>query len=287
MTLNFSRLALGAVAASLLALPALAQSSDWAVVVNRSSAQFAIPADPHSSANSVILGAAAASGALHLDTADPSKSTLQFELRPADRVSSAAGSSAGDPAPADAQSRLIRFRSESVTVTPDGKLQFTGALMLTRIVRIEDLTASEDFSGPVEIGRHVVETTRQETFILPVPAADPRDPQGNPFLNVSTALKINVEDFPELYDEILSTNWPAVAQNVTCEASPSSGEDYAGTLCTGTQVQSRSIIRTATSFGEDYPGADTDSVQPANVVTLALHLRLVPQGAQLSAQSGQ
>ncbi len=284
---KFSRLVLSALAASLLALPAFAQSTDWKVDGNQSSAQIAIATRPHGSGNTVTLGAADASGALHLDNADLSKSAFQFELRPSSRVSAAAGSNAEDPAPADAQSSLIRFHSESATLTSDGQLKVTGTLTVTRVVRIVDLTANEGYSGPVEIGSRVVESSREESFILPISAADLPNPQGKPFLDLSSALKINAEDFPELYDELLSTNWPAKAEGLNCEAAPSSSEDYAGALCTGTDVQSRSIVRTATSFGEDYPGDSANSVQPANVVTLALHLHLAPQGTQLSAKNGQ
>jgi hypothetical protein len=267
---NIPKLALSALAVSLLALPTYAQSSDWKVDGNHSSAQIAVETATRGSGNSLTLGVTTPTGILHLNSADPSKSTLQFELRTA-----------------GVQSPLIRFRSESAELTPNGQLKVTGKLTVTRVVLVEDLTANEGFSGPVVTGSRVVESSRQESFILPVPAADPRDAKGNAYLAVSTALKLNAEDFPELYDQLLSTNWPAKAQDVVSESPSSFGEDYSGTLRTGSNVQSRSITRTATSFGEDYPGAVADSVQPGNVVTLALNLHLVPQGTQLSARNGQ
>lgn len=284
---KFSRLALSALAASLLALPTYAQSSDWKVDSNHSSARIAVESAPRGSVSSLTLGVAAPAGILHLNSADPSKSTLQFELHSADSVSTTAGSLGNDPAPAGAQSPQIRFHSESVTLTPDGQLKVTGTLTISRVVPLVDLTPSEAYSGPVEIGRRVVESSRQESFILPISAADPRDPQGNAYLTVSTTLNFNREDFPELYDELLSVNGPVKAQDVVSESPSSFGEDYSGTLRTGSNVQSRSITRAATSFGEDYPGAGADSVRPGNVVTLALNLRLVSQGTQLSAKNGK
>lgn len=278
MTHKFSRLALSAVAASLLALPAFAQSSDWKVDSNHSVARIAITAKSPDGAGSGTLGGAAVSGTLRLDNSDPSKSTLQLDLYPA----------GSGPAAADGvQSILLSFRSEKAALTPDGKLKVTGTLTVTRVVRILDLTANEAYSGPVEVGRQVVKTTREESLILPVPSADPRDPQGNVFLDVSTELKVNREDFPELVDDVLSTNWPAKAQDESCQSSPSAAEDYAGTLCTGTALVSPSITRAATSAAEDYPGGDDFSVQPGNILTLALHLRLAPQGVQVSAKTGQ
>ena len=275
---KFSKLVLGALAAGLLALPSYAQSSGWKVDTNRSYVRIDLATASQGSGDPVTLGAASPSGILHFDSADPSKSTFQFALRPS-------GAAAGDAS--IAQSPVIRFRSESAALTPDGQLKVTGTLTVSRVVLIEDFTANEGYSGPVVTGSRLVESSRQESFILPVPADDPRDSHGNAYLAVSTSLQLNAEDFPELYDELLSTNWPGKAQDVVSENPSSFGEDYSGTLRTGTNVQTRSITRTATSFGEDYPGDGSESVQPGHVVTLALNLHLVPQGASLSAKNGQ
>lgn len=278
MTNKFARLALGAVAASLLALPAFAQSADWRVDTNHSSARIIIQAHSRGE-SSITLGASAASGSFRLDNSNPSNSSLQFDLYPAGAASQAA---ADDPV----ETAHLAFRSEKALLTPDGKLKLTGKLTVSNVVREVQLEGNEAYSGPVETGRVVYQATREASLILSIPAL-PRGGRVDGFADVSTSLNISAEDFPELVNEVLSTNWPAIAQEPNCTTSSSVGEDYSGTLCTGTEVQSRSANRTAASFSEDYSGGEPVFAQPANVVTIALHLRLAPQSLQVSAKTGQ
>ena len=278
MNSTFTRVALGAVAASFLALPVFAQSADWRVDSNHSSARISIQAQSGGE-SSITLGAAAASGLLRVDTSNPSNSSLQFELDPA---------GAGNEIVADdpVETTRLTFHSQKASLTADGKLKLTGTLTVSTVLREVQLDGNEAYSGPVETGRVVYQASREESLILAIPAGA-RNGRGGKFIEVSTALNVNAEDFPELVNEVLSTNWPSKAQDRNCESSASAGEDYSGTLCTGTAVESRSANRAAASFSEDYAGGEPILAQPANVVTVALHLRLAPQGVQLSTKTGQ
>ena len=278
MTNTFARLALGAVAASLLALPAFSQSTEWRLDSDHSSARIAIKAQTPGE-SSLALGAAAAGGILRVDNSNPANSTFQFDLYPAVAPS---GAVADDPA----ESTHLIFRSQKASLTADGKLKLTGTLTLSRVIRDVQLEGNEGYSGPVETGRVVYQTSREESLILPVPAAV-RDGRGVAFTDVSTSLNISAEDFPELVNEVLSINWPALAQDRNCDSSASAGEDYSGAICTGTAVQSRSANRAAASFSEDYSGGESILAQPANVVTVALHFRLAQQREQVSSKTGQ
>jgi len=193
----------------------------------------------------------------------------------------------GNSMAGDTQSARVRFRPESASLTGDGKLKLTGALTVTRVIRAVEMDANEAYSGPVELGRKTVEATREVSIILPGPATDSHDAQGGAFIDVTTELKINAAEFPELAEELMPSARPATAQDQNCGVPADASEAYAGTLCTGSGVDSRSITRTASSFGEDYPGAGADSVQLAKIVALALHLRLAQQGEQLSAKTGR
>jgi len=275
MKSNFSRLALSAVAASLIALPVFAQSTEWRADSNHSSARIAVKAQ-NPGETSISLGSASAAGILRVDNRNPEDSTFQFDLYPAGAASAAASD---DPS----GSTHITFRSEKASLTSDGKLKFTGTLTVSSVVRDVQLEGNEAYSGPVETGRVVYQASREESLILAIPASS----HGRAFTDVSTSLKINAEDFPELVDELLAINWPSKAQSVSCEPSTSFGEDYSGTLCTGASVESRSVTRVATSISEDYSGGEPISAQPTNVVTFALHLRLAQQREQVSAKTGQ
>ena len=101
---------------------------------------------------------------------------------------------------------------------------------------------------------------------------------------MTSMMKVNAAEFPELAEEFIRSKQAAAAQDQNCEALAAPSEGYAGTLCTGSGSKSRPITRIAGSFGEDYPGAVTVLAQPANIVTLALHLHLTPQGIELSAR---
>jgi len=267
MTSKFAQLAMSAAAASLLALPAFAQSAEWRVVSDHFSACVVARSQSCDGDASTALGAAAASGILRVNNSNPANSTFEFDLYPS-------GSGAH-----------LTFRSEKASLTADGKLKLSGTLTVSRMVREMQLEGNETYSGPVETGRVVSQSSREESIILPIPVAAKGMLRGQP-ADVSASLIISDEDFPELGNEMLAGNWPAKAQDGKCEATAGSSEDYAGTLCTGFGVDARPITRTATSFGEDYPGAGADSVHPAQIVALALHLRLAQQGEQLSAKTG-
>jgi len=287
MTHKVAGLALTAVLVGAFALPAFAQSGNWTVDSDRSVARLSIQANLDGKSQSITLGGANVSGSLQLDRGDLAKSALQFNITPAGAGPEAADPSGETPNAAALPYTLLSFRSEKASLTADGRLQVTGALTVTRVERRAELTASEAYSGPVYVSRVVSQATREESFVIAIPASDPAGSSGNAKIEVSTAVKINREDFPELVNAVLSTTWPAAAQDKTCEASPNSSEDYAGTLCTGSEVTLSSITRAVASSAEDYPGDSANSAEAGNLLTVALHLQLAPEGAQLSSKIGQ
>lgn len=277
MTSKIARLALSAAAASLLALPAFAQSAEWTVDSNHSSARIA--AKPQFGGDgSIALVTAAARGILHVGSSNPATSTFEFDLYP---VNAGPQDAADDPA----EAWHLTFRSEKAELTADGKLKLSGALTVSHVIREARLEGNEAYSGPVETGRVVFQTTREESLILPIPS-EANNGRGQ-WVEVSTSLNLSGEDFPELMGGAISAGQPGKAQDRNCESSASSGEDYSGVLCTGSAVEAYSANRTAASISEDYAGGEPISGQPANLVTVALNLRLAPQGEQVSAKTGR
>lgn len=287
MTHKLAGFALVTMLAGAFALPAFAQSGNWTVNSNRSAARLSIQALLDGNSQSITLGSANVSGSLQLDRSDLAKSALQFNIYSAGAGPAAADPSGDSPDPASASYTLLSFHSEKASRIADGMLQVTGALTVTRVERQAELTASESYSGPVYVSRVVSQATREESFLIAIPEPDPAGGNSNAKIEVSTAVKINREDFPELVNAVLSTPWPATAQTKTCEVSPNSGEDYAGTLCTGSEVTQSSMNRTVPASAEDYPGDGANSAEVGNLLTVALHLQLAPEGAQLSSKIGQ
>ena len=279
------RAAIAIVATGIAAVPASAQSNNWTVDSDRSEARIAIEGNAGGSAQSITLGGAGVSGTLRLDRNDLKKSTLQYNIYSAGSRLAVVepGGQMADAAPYT----LLSFRSEKVSLAAGGNLQVSGILTVTRVECKAELTPNEAHGNPVYIARVVSQAAREESFVIAVPASRPRDARGDAKTELSTLLTINREDFPELVNAVLSTNWPAQAQDKNCEGPLTAGEDYAGYLCTGSAVTPRSITRTAASFGEDYPGEDGNSLEPGALVTLALRLQLAPEVAQLAAKNGQ
>ena len=283
MTNRFAAVALAALA-SFFALPALAQSANWKVDSDHSAARISV--EDKTAAGSgitLLLGGAGVSGSLRLDNADVSKSAVEFTIYPVG--SGLATGQANDPADPDAaQTTILSFRSEQASWTSDGRLKVTGLLTVTQIERLAELNGNEAYSGPVYVDRVISLATREESFIFAIPS--PITPKSKT-ADVSTSLRINREDFPELVNAVLSTSWPAAAQDQNCEASLSFSEDYAGSFCTGSEVIVPSDTRTVLAASEDYPGSQANSAEPGNFVTVALQLHLAQQGTQLSAKTGQ
>jgi hypothetical protein len=269
-------LGLAAALALLTSAPAFAGTQDWKVDSSHSYGEVATQAKVNDSGQSVTLGAAKVTGTLRLDPRKISNSSFEFDADPS-------GSS-----PELGNYTVLRFRSHSAQLTSDGKLRVTGPLTVTQIELDPQIAGSnESYSAPQFVGRKVKETTKEQSFLLTLPAGDLVNAQGQATADASAEAKISAEDFPELVAAVLSTNWPAISNVESCTAAGNAGaEDYSGYTCAGSSVGQRSITRTVRSIGEDYPGEDV-VVQAGNMVTLALHLRLTQQNADLSANSGQ
>ena len=279
MTNKFPAFALAALA-GLFALPAFAQSTNWKVDSAHSAAQISVEDKTSAGVITLLLGGAGVSGSLHIDNADVSKSTAEFTVYPVGSSQTASESQADST-----QSTLLSFRSEKASWTRDGMLQVTGTLTVTHVERYGELNGNEAYSGPADEDLIISQATREESFVFAIPSSDPEDSNGNATTDVATSLSIHREDFPELLNAVLSTNWPAAAQDKNCQAPTSTSEDYSGALCTGSQVIVPSNTRTAVTASEDYPN-NADSAEAGNVVTVALRLHLAQDATALAVKTG-
>jgi hypothetical protein len=235
--------------ASLLATSAFAAGKDWKVDSRNSYGEIATEAKSNQSRQTVTLGAARISGILRLDANKPANSIFEFEAKPDTNPRNAAIYSA------------LYFRSRKAELTKDGRLRVTGPLTV-REVRLDALLeGNEAYYGPEFTGQVVKEITREESFLLALPADDPVDAQGQATMDMIAEGRIMAEDFPELVSAVLSTNWPDM----------SVGSD--GPVA-GPAVRGPWINRTAISFGEDYPGEGSEVAEAGDALSIALHLLL-------------
>lgn len=269
-----TRLGMTVTLAVLMAAPAFAGQQDWKVDSGHSYGEVSTEARVNQSREAVTLGATRVIGTLRFDPQQIANSSFQFDVDPE-------GSSKNS-----GSYTVLKFRSQSAEREGNRQLRVTGALTVTEVQLEARLEGNEGYSGPQITGRVVKETTRQQSFLLGLPGGDSADAREEQAADVTALAKISAEDFPELVSAVLRTNWPAISTDQSCAPAGGGSEDYAGVTCTGAVLGQRSITRTARSFGEDYPG-EGGAAQAGNVVTLALHLHLTPQGAASAAAIGQ
>jgi hypothetical protein len=146
---NAQRIVLILAIATIAAVPAMAKESNWKLDANHSTARIVL------GANAVNVGVAHVSGKVELDAAEPTNSVFDLSIDPA-------------------EGKLITFKSRRAAMNPDGKLEVSGDLTLSRVVRQVILNPAEDYSGPV-YGEPTQQTvTRKITFVVPIVTAEGR-----------------------------------------------------------------------------------------------------------------
>jgi polyisoprenoid-binding protein YceI len=290
MSNRLSKFAMAAILAGGITVPSYAQAESRKVDSDHSDARFSIDGTIGSTNQTITLGAARVSGTINLDKDNLTESTFAFSIYPAGSRSPAIDSN-GRPTSGDgsdiANYTLVSFQSERVSMTSDGNLKVTGKLTITCVEHNADLTWSEAYAGPVYGTRLVRKSTSEETFVFAVPASAVADLQLNAKGQVWASAKVNREDFPQLVNAVLATNWPTVVQDEQCEMPATISEDYAGASCTGNVLQGPSLPVTYTAAGEDYPGPDVASAQLGNNLTTLVHIQLTEEQPQLSTKAGE
>ncbi len=237
----------------------------------------------------VTLGVGRVNGELKFDDGDPTKSSVDFRLYPATSMSPSIEEGSGNFKAhwlANlANHTLVCFHSKKVARTPDGRLQTTGDLTLTRVDRNVELTPSEAYAGPVYGPPVIHRVSREVTFVFDLPATDAAG-QKDGGIEALASTKVSREDFPQLVRAVVSTYWPPVVQDENCKV-PGPSEAYTGAKCTGTFVQSPSLPGMPGShIGEDYPGPQGFNALVGERLKILVHMRLVPSGSGEKAAAG-
>jgi polyisoprenoid-binding protein YceI len=242
---NAQRIVLMLAITAIAAVPAIAKEGNWKLDADHSTARILL------GANAFNIGVARVGGNVELDAAAPANSVLDLSIDPA-------------------QGKLITFKSRRATMSADGKLEVSGDLTLSRVVRQVFLNPAEDYSGPV-YGEPMTQTvTREVTFVFPMSGQVKQ-------AEITGEAKMFGEDFPELFAAVKDTNWQLVIQDKACEVPPA-GEAYAGAVCTGTVVAPNRSA-TVTSSGEDYHGFESAAPE-GNLMTIVLKLRLTRENPE-------
>jgi len=220
------------------------------------------------------LGYARVNGTFKVDEANLANSKLDLHIYPANAMASPIEENGNFKAQwmaNRANHTLVCFHSKKIVRMPDGKLQATGELTLTRVDRNVQLDPTEAYSGPVYGPPIIHHISREATFVLDLSPAS-----GKSEAELSGSTSMVRENFPELFRSVLSTNWPTVVQDEKCQTPAGVSEDYRGSQCTGTFMEASGLPPAPTQIGEDYPNASNFNAVVGNQITILLHLRLAP-----------
>ncbi len=264
-------------------------SGSWQVDARHSDAQLITDAttDYGKTPIEVTLGFGRANGRITIDNDDPAKSSFDFRFYPATGMTpdiNENGKFLTEWLADQSNNTLVCFHSKGATRTPDGKLQTTGTLVVTRVDRNVEATPSEAYAGPVYGPPIVHRVTHEATFVFNLAPAKGKGGKEGEILAAGSTRMFS-EDFPQLVKTVVSTYWPPVVQDKNCENTYSGGgEGYTGPQCTGTLLMAPGLPAAPhAANAEDIGAAQHFNALVGNRLTVRVHLRLTANPAEQAA----
>ena len=236
----------------------------------------------------VALGYARIRGDFKIDDADPTKSSIEFRFYPAMSMVPSIdedGKSLKQWFQNPANQTLVCFHSKRVVRTPDGRVQATGELAVTRVDRNVEAEPTEAYSGPVYGPPIIHRVSHEATFVF-----DLQDAKGNGQkeggLQASGSTSMFREDFPQLVKTVVSTYWPTVVQEQNCQY-PDASEAYSGSQCTGTYLWTAGLPEEPHAAGGQDVGVQQNfNAIVGNHLNILVHLRLMANASGGQAAAG-
>jgi polyisoprenoid-binding protein YceI len=260
-------------------------AGSWLVDARHSDAQLTADGttDFGKTKTTFTIGYARVNGKVKLDNQDPAKSDFDLHIYPAGSMAPSideAGKSMNHWMANLANHTLVCFHSKSLHRSPDGRLQASGDLVLTRVDRNIELTPNEAYAGPVYGPPMIHRIVHEATFVFDFPAAGGGSGQKDTGIQGSGTTTVAREDFPQLLKAVIATYWPPVVQDKNCQV-PAASEAYGGAQCTGTFLMTPALPEAPHATNEeDYPGPANFNTIGGEHLTIAVHLRLTPNPKQ-------
>jgi polyisoprenoid-binding protein YceI len=227
------------------------------------------------------LGFGRVNGQMKIDDADPTKSSIVFRFYPATNMTPAIaenGKFLSQWLMNVSNQTLVCFHSKTVQKTPDGRLQATGDLTLTRVDRNVELDPTEAYSGPTYGPPIIHRVSREATFVFDL---RPADGAKDGAIEATATTNVGRENFPQLVKAVIGTTWPPVVKDKNCENPSGGSESYRGFQCTGTFMEPSGLpADPALQTAEDYSGAPSNfNAIAGNHLNIMVHLRLMAQAS--------
>lgn len=267
--------------------PSLAGS--WQVDTRHSDAKLITDAttDYGKTKINVALGYARIGGVFKIDDADPAKSSVDFRFYPAMSMVPSIderGKFLKEFLQNPANQTLVCFHSKRVVRTPDGRLQATGELAVTRVDRNVETDPTEAYSGPVYGSPMIHRVSHEATFVFDLGDANGSGQKEGGF-QASGSTSMFREDFPQLVKTVVNTYWPTVVQEENCQH-PDPTEAYSGAQCTGTYLSTAGLpAEPHRAGGEDVGVPMNFNAIVGNHLAILVHLRLLPNSDQRVAEN--
>ncbi len=178
---------------------------------------------------------------------------------------------------------LVCFHSKRIVRTSDGRLQATGELVLTRVDRNVEAAPGEAYAGPVYGPPMIHRVSHEATFVFDIPATGG---QKESFIQASGSTKMFREDFPQLLRTVVSTYWPTLVTDESCQ-SAEPNEAYSGSHCTGSFMVAHGLPEAPhAASGEDVGAAQNFNTIVGNRLDILLHMRLTANAIGERAPAG-
>jgi polyisoprenoid-binding protein YceI len=274
-------LLLGLTAVTVLTITSVsAQTAKWQIDAGHSTASIFL-AQSGDTDPGINIAVAIAAGTMELDSADPSKLSLQLNIIPADQ-----GDALLDPrgrVRAGAYAALSRyilmsFQSKSGIRDQSGELRLTGDVTITYVEREGPSDWNIAYSGPSVITPVSKSATRTVTFAFDKSASEIAYGQKVGWMEISGLGKIPLEDLPTMRFWLSNSVWPTLVEDRNCYI-PNysvSMRDYHGAVCTGNVVETkpRKRVSDGSTSGLDYSGPRYETPQKINEVRIVLDLKM-------------
>lgn len=262
----------------------VSMAGSWQVDNRLSDAQLITDAttDYGKTKMNATLGFARINGLVKFDDNDPSKSSVDLTIYPANSISPSIGEKGiflsdwlASRSPHDT---LVGFYSKRVLLTADGQLQATGELALTSVDRNVDAEMpSEDLSEahadpPLVVHR----ATHEVTFVFDFPAAPGNGLKAGGFW-ATGATTVSREDFPQMVRTAVGTYWPPLMKDEGCEVSVAR-EAYGNSQCTRTVLEAPALPEAPhAANSKEFHGSQNFNAIVGEHLTILVHLRLMPK----------
>ena len=257
-----------------------AQSAKWQIDAGHSTASIFLAqagdADP-----GINMAVAIAAGTMELDSADPSKLSLQLNIIPADQ-----GEALLEPhgtlrtnayAPLSRYT-VMSFQSKSTVRDQSDELQLTGDVTISYVEREAPSDWNIAYNGPTVITPVIKSATRTVTLTFDKSPSEIAYGQKVGWMEITGRGKIPLEDLPAMRFWLSNSVWPTLVQDRNCYM-PNysvSMRDYHGAVCTGNVVETRPRKRVAdgSTSGLDYSGPRYETPEKINEVRIVLDLKM-------------